>query len=311
MAHDVLTIVGGACLAGAGAGACAVRVSVLRRPAPYLPGGHALAGRDAVDPLPDVLRHGLAGLTVPVRPGPHGELFIGPGAPQPGRTLRRLVLSPLFARASSRGGRLSRDQQVPFRLVVEFVGPSRDAGTLLRAYRMLNRQLSDHAPLVSRCVAGRLVSGAVTVAVTGVVDVRELLAAQRTRYAFADGTFDDVGDGSAPPELVPMISEPWSARFGWDGRESISAEERHLLHALVRAAHHDGRTVRILSPPEPSRSARRAIWTELRLAGVDVIADADLGGLARHLRKLPASRPTGRTAPAQRTGQDERKMNDA
>jgi len=310
VANDVLAIAGGIACAVGSAGACAAGISILRRPAPYLPAGHALVGRDAVDPLPDVLRLGLAGLTVLVRPGPHGELFIGPGAPQPGRTLRRLVLTPLFARAASRGGRLTRDQQVPFRLVVEFVGPSRDAETLLRAFRMLNRQLSDHAPLVSRCVAGRLVPGAVTVAVTGVVDVRELLAAQRSRYAFADGSFDDVGTESAPAALVPMISEPWSGRFGWDGRGAISAEERHLLHALVRAAHDDGRTVRILSPPG-SRSARRAIWTELHLAGVDVIADADQRGLVRHLRKLPVRRPRAKgIAPVQRTPQDEHQVND-
>lgn len=308
---DVLAAVGGlACVAGA-AGAGVVGVSALRRPSPYLPAGHALVGRDAVDPLPDVLRYGLAGLTVLVRPGPHGELFIGPGAPQPGRTLRRLILSPLFTQASSRGGRLRRDQQVPFRLVVEFVGPSRDAETLLRAYRMLNRQLSDHAPLVSRCVAGRLTSGALTVAVAGVVDVRELLAAQRSRYAFADGIFDDIGSESAPPSLVPMISEPWSGRFGWDGREPISTEERHLLHALVRAAHDDGRTVRILSPPVRSRSARRAIWTELHLAGVDVIADTDLSALARHLRRLPPRRSASGIAPVPRAPQHEREMNDA
>jgi hypothetical protein len=182
---------------------------------------------------------------------------------------------------------------------------------LLRAYRMLNRQLSDHAPLVSRCVAGRLISGTVTVAVAGVVDVRELLAAQRSRYAFADGTFDDIGSESAPPALVPMISESWSDRFGWDGRDSISAEERHLLHSLVRAAHDDGRTVRILSPPSGSRSARRAIWTELGNAGVDVIGDVDQGGLAKHLRKVPPPRMVRGTAPVQRTAQDEREMNDA
>ncbi len=311
MANDVLAIAGGiVCLAGA-AGGCAAGLSVLRRPAPYLPAAHALVGRDAVDPLPDVLRRGLAGLTVLVRPGPHGELFIGPGAPQPGRTLRRLVLSPLFTQASSRGGRLRRDQQVPFRLVVEFVGPSRDAETLLRAYRMLNRQLSDHAPLVSRCVAGRLITGAVTVAVTGVVDVRELLAAQSSRYAFAEGGFDDIGSESAPPALVPMISEPWSARFGWDGRDSISTEERHLLHALVQAAHDDGRTVRILGPPSGSRSARRAIWAELGLAGVDVIADADQSGLARYLRKVPPPRTVRGAAPVQRAPQGEREMNEA
>ena len=305
MANDTTTIVGGiAGLAGA-ASAMAVCVTVLRRPAPYLPSGHALVGREVADPLPGVLQRGLAGLTVPVRPGPHGELFIGPGAPQPGRTLRRLVLGPLLARAEARGGRLRRDQQVPFRLVVEFVGPSRDAATLLRAYRMLDQQLRDHAPLLSRCIDGHLEPGAVTVAVTGVVDVRELLAAQRHRYAFADGTFDDIGSRSAPPALVPMISEPWSRRFGWDGCEPIPAEERHLLHAMVRAAHDDGRTVRISGLPGGSRSARRAVWTELGEAGVNVIADHDQRGLTRHLRKHPVRRPAAPrpfvAAPVRRT----------
>jgi hypothetical protein len=305
VANDILTIVGGIAGSAGAVGAMVVGVAVLRRPGAYLPSGHALVGRDATDPLPGVLQRGLAGLTVPVRPGPHGELFIGPGAPQPGRTLRRLVLGPLLARAKAGGGRLCRDQQVPFRLVVEFVGPSRDAETLLRAYRMLDQQLRDHAPLLSRCIGGRLEPGAVTVAVTGVVDVRELLAAQRDRYAFADGTFDDIGSRSAPPALVPMISEPWSRRFGWDGCEPIPAEERHLLHALVRAAHEDGRTVRISGLPAGSRTARRAIWSELGAAGVDVIADHDVRGLARHLRRHPVRRPvphrTFVAAPARRT----------
>jgi hypothetical protein len=291
VANDTATIAGAIAGLGGASGAVAVGVALLRRPGPYLPAGHAIVGTDAIDPLPAVLQHGLAGLTVPVRPGPHGELFIGPGAPQPGRTLRRLVLSPLFARAQARGGRLRRDQQVPFRLVVEFGGPSRDAETLLRAYRMLDQQLRDHAPLLSRCDDGRLVPGAVTVAVAGIVDVRELLASQRRRYAFADGTFDDIGSRTAPPALVPMISEPWSRRFGWDGREPIPAEERHLLHAMVRAAHDDGRTVRISGLPGGPRSVRRAIWIELGAAGVDVIGDTDLRGLARHLRKHPVSTP--------------------
>jgi hypothetical protein len=291
VANDTTTIVGAVTGLGGAVGAMSVAVALLRRPGPYLPAGHAIVGTAVTDPLPAVVKAGLAGLTVPVRPGPHGELFIGPGAPQPGRTLRRLVLSPLFTRAKASGGRLRRDQQVPFRLVVEFVGPTRDADTLLRAYRMLDQQLRDHAPLLSRCENGRLVPGAVTVAVAGIVDARELLAAQRTRYAFADGTFDDIGSRSAPPALVPMISEPWSRRFGWDGREPISAEERHLLHAMVRAAHEDGRTVRISGLAVGSRSARRAIWTELGAAGVDVIGDTDVRGLARHLRKHPVSPP--------------------
>jgi hypothetical protein len=284
--NDSATYAGG--LAGLG-GALYAGTALMRRPGAFQPSGHALAGRDQADPLPRVLRLGLGGMTVPVMPGPHGELFLGPGAPQPGRTLRRLVLSPLFARAKIRSGRLRRDQRVPFRLVVEFAGANRDAETLLRAYRMLDQQLRDHASLLSRCDGGDLVPGAVTVTVAGIVDVRELLAAQPLRYAFADGTFDDLGSHNAPAALVPMISEPWTRRFGWDGREPILAEERHVLHAMVRAAHEDGRTVRISGLPCGSRRARHAVWAELGAAGVDVIADADLGGLVRHLRRHPVA----------------------
>ncbi|MBU2663154.1 hypothetical protein KOI35_06490 [Actinoplanes bogorensis] len=285
--NDGLVIAGG--LAGA-AGLTGVIALLARRKASYLPAGHGLVRPDDVDPLPAVLRRGLGGLTVPVTPGPRGELFLGGGAPQPGRTLRRLVLSPLFARARGNGGRLTRDQQVPFRLVVEFAGAVRDAETLLRAYRVLDKQLRDHAGLLSQCDGDDLRPGAVTVSVTGIVDVRELLATEDVRYAFAEGSFDDLGSRSAPPSLVPMISEPWSRRFGWDGLEPIPAEERHLLHAMVRSAHDDGRTVRISGLPDGPRKARAAIWTELGAAGVDVIADADLKGLARHLRKHPVTR---------------------
>jgi len=272
-------------------GTLAYRTAMARRPGPYLPAGHALAGPRAVDPLPDVLRLGLGGLTVPVAPGPHGELFLGPGGPQPGRTLRRLVLTPLFARAKTRGGRLTRDQQVPFRLVIEFAGANREEETLLRAYRMLDQQLRDHAALLSHCDAGTLTPGAVTVSIAGIVDVRELLVTQRRRYAFVDGTFDDVGSRTAPRTLAPMISEPWTRRFGWDGRDEFPPEERHLLHALIRSAHDDGRTVRITGLPDGPARARRAVWRELGAAGVDVIADSDRRGLVRHLRRHPITRP--------------------
>ena len=288
------TIAAGLAGLAAAVGAVSYRTAVRRRSRPYLPAAHAIAGPRLLNPLPEALRLGVGGLTVPVIPGPHGELFLGPGGPQPGRTLRRLVLTPLFTRAKSRGGRLTRDQQVPFRLVVEFAGHNREAETLLRAYRMLDQQLRDHSALLSHCDGDDLVPGAVTVSVAGIVDVRELLADQRRRYAFADGTFDDIGSRTAPPALVPMISEPWTRRFGWDGRDEFPTEERHLLHALVRSAQEDGRTVRIAGLPDGATKARRAIWAELGAAGVDVIADGDRRRLVRYLRRHPVSRSTPR-----------------
>ncbi|KUL40129.1 PI-PLC domain-containing protein [Actinoplanes awajinensis] len=279
-------------LAGAGG---AMSVALARRPRTCLPQGHALIPDRLTDPLPPVLRLGLGGMTVRVVPGPHGELFLGPGDPQPGRTLRRLVLAPLFTRAQATAGRLWHDQRAPFQLVVEFTGPNRDTDSLLRAYRMLDQQLRDHAPLLSRSAGGELTPGVVTVTVAGIVNVRDLLAAQPVRYAFAEGSFEDLDLDpacAAPPELAPVLTESWTRRFGWDGCEPITAEERHQLHALVQAAHADGRTVRISGLPDGSRRARAAIWTELGAAGVDVIADTDLHGLAKHLRKHPTGQAT-------------------
>jgi hypothetical protein len=290
MANGMSTLFSGLVGLAGTAGAVTVGAGLLRRTHPYLPGGHVLAGPRDGDPLPVALRHGLAGLTVPVRPGPGGELLVGPLDPR--RTLRNLVLGPLFDRARARGGRLRPDQSVPFRLVVQFVGPERDADTLLRAYHRLDGHLREHAPLLSRYMGGLLEPGAVTVSVTGTVDVRGVLAAQRERYVFAEGTFDDLGVRAAPPSLVPMISEPWGRRFGWDGREPIPAEERHLLHHLVSTAHSDGRTVRISAVPPGPRRVRRAVWDELMAAGVDAIADADPPALAEHLRRRSV-RPAG------------------
>jgi hypothetical protein len=284
MANGMSTLINGATAVAGTAGAVTVGAALLRRPRPYLPTGHALAGARNADPLPDVLRHGLAGLTVRVRPGPQDELYLGTGDPVPGRTLQRLVLAPLLDRAQAGGGRLRRDQSVPFRLVIEFAGPDRDATTLRRAYEALDRRLREGAPLLSRCVGGLVEPGAVTASVAGIVDARALLAAQRERYLFAEGSFDDVGDRSAPPELVPMISETWPRQFGWDGREPFASEERHLLHAMVRDAHADGRTVRICEVPSGSRRIRRAVWDELLAAGVDAIGDEDPRTLADHLQ---------------------------
>ncbi|HEX8627721.1 MAG TPA: hypothetical protein VF755_06070 [Catenuloplanes sp.] len=278
-------------LAGTG-GAAAVAVAMARRGRPYLAGSHALGTARRPFPLPDALRRGFAGATVAVRPGPRGELYVGSGEPVPGHTLRRLVLQPLNARITKQGGRLYRAQRAPFNLLLDFVGPDRDAETLGRAYRCLDGQLRDHAGILTGYLAGRVRVGPVAVTVAGILDARGLLATQRERYAFAEGTFDDIGSSAAPATLVPTVGEPWSWRFGWDGQDDICAEERHLLHGLVREAHADGRTVRIGAVPARSRKLRPAFWRELTTAGVDAIADPDLPGLARYLR---SSRP-GRLA---------------
>ena len=63
MANDTTTIVGAVAGLGGAVGAMSAAVALLRRPGPYLPAGHAIVGTAVTDPLPAVLRRGLAGLT--------------------------------------------------------------------------------------------------------------------------------------------------------------------------------------------------------------------------------------------------------
>jgi len=226
-------------------------------------------------PFRRALRRRASGVHLPVWPGTNGELYVGPGAPgdepAPGRTLRRAVLEPLLRRIAANGGHVYADRPDPFDLLVELPGDAAEPANAARAFRLLDAALRDYAAILTRRTAAGVAAGAVTVTITGALSPRHLLAAQPDRYAFADGTFDDLGCWSAPADLVPMVSEHWSWRFGWDGLDPISPEERHMLHGLVREAHAEGRRVRFFGIPRRPRRACAAFRAELVRAGVDVL----------------------------------------
>src|SRR3712207_7759286 len=85
-----------------------------------------------------------------IRRPPRSTLFPYTTLFRSGRTLRRLVLRPLAELAVARGGRLHPRQRRPFELVLHFTGPERDADTLLRAYRTLDRSEEHTSELQSR-----------------------------------------------------------------------------------------------------------------------------------------------------------------
>jgi hypothetical protein len=208
------------------------------------------------------------------------------------------VLEPLATRVSHRG-RIYPDQTAPLFVLIELA--ETDPGRLDLAYRVLDERLREYPTVFTACRAGVVSPGPVTIVLTGATCPRHLLSAHPERYAFADGTFGDLAASAAPPALVPLVSEHWAGRFGWDGREELSGEERYLLHGLVRAAHADGRLVRVFGIPERPRHLRRRFWRELVAARVDLIGSRDLGALRRFLRRAPVGpeahrngRPPGR-----------------
>jgi uncharacterized membrane protein len=97
------------------------------------------------------------------------------------------------------------------------------------------------------------------------------------RYAGIDGRLTDL-DSDAPADLMPWVSDRWEAHFRWNGEGPMPARERDRLRQVVRKAHGHGRLVRFWATPE-----RRAVWKELRSAGVDLINTDRLAELRQFL----------------------------
>jgi hypothetical protein len=287
MANGVAVGPAVAALAGAGV-LIALIVAWTRRYRPFAPGGHALTRSGVGDPLARPLRHGYGSIEVAIWLDRRNRLQVGASRSRAelGTTIEPLVLAPLAARVARHRGRVHPAQRGPFILMIDIAEsePARQAA----AYEELDRQLRAYPDLLTRCADGEVVPGPALVVLTGANVPRHLLAAQPDRLAFCDGSFGDIGAWGAPAHLVPVVSEHWSWRFGWDGRDDMPAEERHLLRGLVAAARAEGRRVRIFGVPERSARVRQAYWRELADAGVDLVSGYRLAGLARYLRRRSA-----------------------
>lgn len=283
MAGSVATVAGGLVgLASAGVVAAVVTM-VTRRERPYLPGSIAVVPGAGADPLGVALHHGFAGVEVAV------DASLALTGRDAGKGLAVAVLQPLADRVKPTDhGRVYPAQGEPFLLVLDLV-----SGEGADAYASLDALLREHASMLTRYVNGRVTRGAVTVILTGDRWPRTALAEAYERYAFVEGGAADLEPGGAPAGLVPLVRERLAHLVGWDPRDEwdeLPAEARHLVRALVRTAHTQGRQVRFVDVPDTSRTVRRLFWRELLAADVDYIGGGRVAALARFLRDRGAHR---------------------
>jgi hypothetical protein len=270
MTSGVATLASGLLGLGAMGGAAAVGATLARRQRTYLPGGIAIALDGSPDPLTGPLRLGLAGLEVGVRIDAEWQLRVGDGS------LERLVFEPLAQRvAGAPNGHVYGGWSEPFLLLLRLDRGAAGVAVLVA----LEALVATYESLLTRSAGDRLTAGAVTVLLTGTgwppVDSPVL---------FVEGHVDAP---CGPPTAVPLVYESLSRRLGWDPREpwrELPAEARHIVRALVRQAHEEGRRLRFVDVPERPASVRRAMWRELRAAGVDYHASRHAASLARFLR---------------------------
>ena len=65
---------------------------------------------------------------------------------------------------------------------------------------------------------------------------------------------------------MPMISDNWALKFGWNGNGTMSAKDREKLDKVVQQAHSKGRRLRFWATPE-----KEAFWQMQLDCKIDVI----------------------------------------
>lgn len=246
--------------------------SIGAAPEPPLPTAHAHNDYHHDRPLLDALDHRFCNVEADVFLA-GTELLVGHDKSElkADRTLESLYLAPLKERAAANGGKIFSDGS-RLTLLVDFKtdGPP--------TYAALAALLNDYQDLVSGFEDGVWTPRAVDVVISGNRPVA-LIEQDATRRAAIDGRLSDL-QGTAPAELIPLVSDNWRTHFRWLGEGSMPSQEQAKLRRLAAEAHAQQRRLRFWATPDNPR-----VWRELRVAGVDLIGTDDLAALHQFLRQ--------------------------
>lgn len=129
---------------------------------------------------------------------------------KPDRTLKSLYLEPLAQRVRNRVG-IFADPQARLMLLVDVKGQGAEV------YERLKTELAPYAPMLTRFRDTGVVTGAVTVVLSG-DRAWDLARADRDRWCALDGRMSDLTNaapaGVAGSSTPPPPSSPWSAKVG-------------------------------------------------------------------------------------------------
>jgi Glycerophosphoryl diester phosphodiesterase family len=260
----------GVCILALGLVVVFGRAAADDRPASPLRQAHAHNDYEHARPLFDALAQGFCSVEADIYLV-DGQLLVAHNRPdvKPERTLEKLYLDPLRARAKANNGQIYPGGP-PFWLLI-------DVKTEAKAtYAALHPVLECYADILSVTTDGRSERKTVTVVISGNT-ARDAIKNQTRRFAAIDGRPPDL-DTDAPAHLVPWVSESWTKLFKWTGEGPIPAAEKAKLREFVGKAHQQGRLVRFWATPE-----KAAVWEELHSAGVDLINTDKLAELRKFL----------------------------
>ena len=192
---------------------------------------------------------------------------------KPERTLQALYLDPLLARVKQNGGRVYTGGP-SLMLMVDVKSGAKDTWLALHA------ALQPYETMLTRFAPGGIVTGAVTVVISG-NRARDLMESDTNRLAAFDGRLADLESG-APPQFIPLVSDQWLRISNWRGGtgKPIPVDDERRLRQTVVKAHAQGRRIRFWGAPDTPE-----VWETFKQAGVDLLNADDLDGLREFLLK--------------------------
>ena len=242
-------------------------------PSPLI-NAHAHNDYEHARPLLDALERGFCSVEADVWLV-DGQLLVAHdrGKVNPERTLKALYLDPLQAQVNQNSGRVYAGGP-SLTLMVDVKSDATNTWVALRA------ALRPYEPMLTRFGRDRIVTGAVTVIISG-NRARELMASETNRLAAYDGRLADLESG-APPQLIPLVSDHWRQISNWAGGAGtpLPAEDERKLRNTVSKAHAQGRRIRFWGAPDTPE-----VWGAFKRAGVDLLNADDLDGLRAFLAK--------------------------
>ena len=258
--------------------ACATTPRAGQDSAPTLARAHAHNDYEHARPLADALDRGFASVEADIYLV-NGELLVAHDrdSVRAGRTLERLYLDPLRARARHQGGHVRADG-APLLLLIDVKSDSQATWAALHAV------LARYADLLTTFRGDSIVAGPVLAVVSGNRAIGTMRA-MPVRWAAVDGRLADLGRGSAgaPPSLIPLVSDTWERITKWKGDGAVPDSVPAALARAVSRAHAEGRRIRFWATPD-----RPVVWRLLADAGVDLIGADDLDALRAFLLREPA-----------------------
>jgi hypothetical protein len=210
-------------------------------------------------PLLSAIEHGFKSIEVDILLS-NGKLFVGHGFLDimKGQMLEDLYLKPLYKIFSENQGFIY-DKEIPLYLLVDIKSSAE------QTFYKLDTLLMDYIPMLTKVELGKVISGAVTIILSGNKPNIDILKKMKERYVFIDGRIDDVGKNISN-NIIPLISVNWSDKFEWHGKRDISEKELNNLKNIVKNVHNEGKQLRFWGSPDNEKT-----WQILYLSGIDLI----------------------------------------